>query len=129
MHEPREVDDPGSDQLTPRAVEVAGDGVDDLLDPVGDGSVGPHVDAGRAVQRGAISLEVVVDETTQDVGRDARDVGGPFGRPGTRDLGHLVEAAHVLADQVVVDGIAAEDLVEEREVEERVGVRADEDVL
>ncbi len=125
----REVDDAASDQRAAEPVKVARDGVDDLLQPERQGAVGAHVDAGRAVQRGAVGGAVRGDHRAQRRSGDTGHRLGPFRRPGLHEPLDVVEPAHEARDALALHTAGRDQFVQEREEEEHVRVRTDEDVF
>jgi hypothetical protein len=68
-------------------------------------------------------------ETAQGGCGDPRHRGASFGRERSGDLAQRVQAAHVDQDVVFVVRAAGQHLVQERQIEEYVGIGSDEDVL
>ena len=72
LAEAGEVDDALAHQGAAGPIEVARDGVDHLLEPEAERAVRAHVDAGRAVERGAVGGEVGAHHLAQALGGDPR---------------------------------------------------------
>jgi hypothetical protein len=124
-----EVDDAAADQRAARAIEVAAERVHALLEPECERTVAAHVDAGRAVEGGAVRGGVRGDQFAQLRGRDLRHRFGALGRPRGDELLDFVRAAHVLRCARAIDAALREEFVQERKEEEHVAAGADRQPL
>ena len=127
--EAREVDDAVADEGAAAPIEIAGDGVDHLLEPERERAVAAHVHARRAVERGTAGAAVGMDHLAELGRGDASDLFGPLRRPGCGQSLDLLEARHVAFDALAIDAAGDEQLVQEAEIEKHVGARPDDNVL
>ena len=111
------------------AVEVAGEQVEPLHQPGADRAEGPHVDAGRAVERGPVGRGVRRGELADGGGRHPGHMLGALGGPRGAGGHEVVDAAGHGAGGGQVDADLAGHHVQHRGQQVGVGAGTDRQVL
>ena len=106
-------------------VEVSGDEVDDVEQRGGEGACATQRRPDPAIDRGAVGDHQGAGQLAHGLGIDARAIGGHLGSETGGQLFDRLETGGLLGQLILVGELLGEHDVQERQEQQRVGIRDD----
>ena len=125
----REVKNAAANQRSPFAIQIAGDRVDDLSQPVRQCSVAPHPQTGACHDGRAIGVQILAHQFAQPIRCNISQRCGFFCGPVFRQRPNILDTRHVRVHAIPGNRITGKNLVQKRQEKKHICIGLDEAVL